>query len=56
VHSLIEQIRNSGERSPRAPLAATNIYVRGALGWRLLVHHASPVPPDSIGEGPKILH
>jgi len=56
IHSLIEQVRTSGERGPRAPLAATNVYVRGALGWRLLVHHASPVPPDSIGESPKILH
>ena len=54
VHSLIEQVGNAG--GPRAPLAATNVYVRGALGWRLLVHHASPVPPDSIGESPKTLH
>lgn len=56
VHSLIEQVGNAGERSARTPLAATNVFVRGALGWRLLVHHASPVPPDSVGEGPKILH
>jgi uncharacterized protein (TIGR02246 family) len=56
VHSLIEQVANAGDRGPRAPLAATNVYARGALGWRLLVHHASPVPPDSLGEGPKTLH
>ncbi len=56
VHSLIEQIGVAGERGPRAPVAATNVYVRSALGWRLLVHHASAVPPDSLGEPPKTLH
>jgi uncharacterized protein (TIGR02246 family) len=56
VHSVIEQVRTPGDQGPRAPLAATNVYIRGVLGWRLLVHHASPVPPDSLGEGPKTLH
>lgn len=56
IHSVIEQIGLAGERGLRAPVAATNVFVRGALGWRLVVHHASPVPPDSLGEGPKTLH
>lgn len=56
IHSLIEQIGDGSETKLRAPVAATNVYVRGALGWRLLVHHSSAVPPDSVAEGPKTLH
>lgn len=57
THSLIEHIRvrESGETS--APLAVTNVYIRGAMGWRMVSHHASPVPPDSLAEAtPKVLH
>lgn len=56
VHSLIEQIAVVGEKHLAAPVAATNVYVRGALGWRMIVHHASPIPPDSVVDEPKILH
>ncbi|MCX8017754.1 MAG: nuclear transport factor 2 family protein, partial [Rhodocyclaceae bacterium] len=56
VHSVIEQIAIAGENHLAAPIAATNVYVRGALGWRMIVHHASPVPPNSIGEAPQVLH
>ncbi len=56
VHSVIEQISEAGENRLAAPVVATNVYVRGALGWRMIVHHASPVPPDSIGEIPQMLH
>ena len=57
VHSLCEQIGlRDGEAGQRAPLVATNVYVRGAMGWRLLLHHASPAPPESLDEIPKVLH
>ena len=56
VHSIIEKIGVVGENILSAPVVATNVYVRGPLGWRMIVHHASPVPPDSIGEIPQILH
>jgi len=56
VHSLIEQIAVVGEKHLAAPVAATNVYMRGALGWRMIVHHASAVPPTSIGDAPQILH
>lgn len=56
VHSLIEQIAVVGEKHLAAPVVATNVYMRGALGWRMIVHHASPVPPGSIGDAPQILH
>ncbi|TRZ91453.1 MAG: DUF4440 domain-containing protein [Rhodocyclaceae bacterium] len=57
VHSLCEQIAlRGGEAGQTAPLVATNVYVRGAMGWRLLLHHASPAPPESLNEIPKTLH
>ena len=56
VHSLIEYIGVKEDPSQQAPIVATNIYARGAAGWRLVLHHASPAPPDSITESPKVLH
>jgi ketosteroid isomerase-like protein len=56
VSTLLEHIATVDNESMSAPVAATNIYVRGALGWRMVAHHASPVPPDSVGEAPRILH
>jgi uncharacterized protein (TIGR02246 family) len=60
IHSLHENITVVGEKQPRAPVAVTNVYVRTASGWRMLVHHASPAPgvPAAAppAEGPKILH
>jgi ketosteroid isomerase-like protein len=56
VHSVVEQLGVVGDKQLAAPVAATNVYVRGALGWRMIVHHASPVPPSSIGDAPQVLH
>jgi ketosteroid isomerase-like protein len=56
VSTLLEHIATVDNEHLSAPVAATNIYVRGALGWRMVAHHASPVPPDSVGEAPRILH
>lgn len=56
VSTLLEHISSTDDSKLSAPVAATNIYVRGALGWRMVAHHASPVPPSSVGEEPRILH
>ena len=56
VSTLLQHVATLDNENLTAPVAATNVYVRGALGWRMVAHHASPVPPDSIGEGPRILH
>lgn len=56
VHSVVEQITVTGQKHLPAPVVATNVYVRGALGWRMIVHHASAVPPGSIGDAPQVLH
>ena len=63
VHSVQENFTLQGARpgDPRpVPIVATNVYLRTAGGWRMIVHHASPAPgqpepqtPDSV---PKILH
>jgi ketosteroid isomerase-like protein len=56
MHSVIEQISVVGQKHLAAPVVATNVYVRGAMGWRMIVHHSSPVPPNSIGDAPHVLH
>jgi ketosteroid isomerase-like protein len=56
VHNNLEALTVIGDESPTAAVVATNVFIRGPLGWRLIVHHASPAPPDSIGEAPKTLH
>ncbi|MDK9726375.1 MAG: nuclear transport factor 2 family protein [Sterolibacteriaceae bacterium MAG5] len=56
VHTMIEVISVVGDDVTRAPVVATNVYVRGALGWRMVLHHASPAPPDAVNETPKTLH
>ena len=56
VHNVVEQISVVGEEGVRAPVVATNIYQRTAFGWRLIVHHASPAPPDTEAPTTKTLH
>ena len=58
VHSLHETITLVGETRRTAPVVATNVYIRAALGWRMLVHHASPGPAGSEAaiETPKTVH
>jgi len=59
VHSAHENITVAGEQRPRAPMVATNVYLRTAAGWRMIVHHASPAQApaaDGAAAEPKILH
>ncbi|HET7767080.1 MAG TPA: nuclear transport factor 2 family protein [Burkholderiales bacterium] len=58
IHSVHENILVQGELRPRAPIAATNAYLRTGNGWRMILHHGSPVPPEARApaESPKILH
>ena len=60
AHSAHENITVAGEARPRPPMVATNVYLRTAAGWRMIVHHASPAPGDPAVEPasapPKILH
>ena len=56
AHTVIEHVSVRDDESQRAPVVATNVFVRGALGWRLVLHHASPTPPEAVAELPKTLH
>lgn len=61
VHSVHENITVAGEKRPRPPMVATNVYLRTAAGWRMIVHHASPAPGEPAAAppapaAPKILH
>ena len=61
VHSVHENFSVEGDERPRLPIVATNVYLRTAAGWRMIVHHGSPAPgqaqPAPPRDGlPKILH
>jgi uncharacterized protein (TIGR02246 family) len=66
VHSVHENFTLPGARPgdpPPLPILATNVYLRTAAGWKMIVHHASPVPGQAaaqaaspVASGPKILH
>jgi uncharacterized protein (TIGR02246 family) len=60
VHSVHENFSVEGDGRPRAAVVATNVYLRTAAGWRMVVHHASPAPgqPDAAPRDapPKLLH
>ena len=56
VHTVIEHISVRNDESKRAPVIATNVFVRSTVGWRLVLHHVSPAPPESVNETPKVLH
>jgi len=59
VHSLHETILVVGESKARAPVVTTNVYLRSASGWRMVVHHGSIAPQAARAEPeplPKILH
>jgi ketosteroid isomerase-like protein len=60
--TLVESARGQRVEDVRpAPVAATNVYLRTAAGWRMIVHHASPAPAPASpapprDAPPKILH
>lgn len=43
THLVTEHIRVSGETTERPPIIATNIYRYCSDGWRMILHHASPI-------------
>jgi ketosteroid isomerase-like protein len=59
VHNVIEHIAVEGDDRLHPPMIATNVYARGALGWRMVMHHASATPdvPNVSGQdAPRIVH
>jgi ketosteroid isomerase-like protein len=65
VHSVFENFSLEGAPPGAAqplPIVATNVYLRTAAGWRMIVHHASPAPAQAAAPAakrdapPKMLH
>jgi len=54
VHSLYEDIRFGPGFAGRSLILATNVYLRTPEGWRIQIHHGSPIaapPPGAETEG-----
>jgi ketosteroid isomerase-like protein len=56
ISHVLELVGQQSDEQRYAPIAATNVYVRGPLGWRMVAHHASVLPPGSLADTPKVLH
>ena len=60
VHSVLEQIRVKTAEGPQiAWVVATNVYVHGPAGWRMVSHHASPGTESELQdqvEAASVLH
>jgi len=51
VHHVIERVQaESPEGHQVAYILSTNVYMRTALGWRMVLHHASPGQPHEMQE------
>lgn len=44
VHSLIENVHREGGATVDVHVLATNVYLKTARGWRIVMHHASVAP------------
>lgn len=61
IHQVLERVEvvDQNGRKQSAWVIATNVYLKTALGWRLVVHHASPGTAEDGGEvvgEPAMLH
>ena len=60
VHSVVERIRVMTEEGPQSAwVVATNVYLKTALGWQMVLHHASPGSAQElrdITEAASVLH
>ncbi|TVO57147.1 YybH family protein [Denitromonas halophila] len=58
MHSVLQHVQIDGDDELHPPIVATNIFIRGAKGWRLLAHHASPTPDLHAGDpdAPMLVH
>lgn len=59
IRVVREYLTIGDETGPRPPILATNVYRKEADGWRIVLHHASPLevggtPP--AGPAPVVLH
>ncbi len=53
IHHVLERVQlhsEAGQAAPTSWVIATNVYLKTALGWRLVLHHASPGNPGDVQE------
>jgi ketosteroid isomerase-like protein len=59
VHTLHQHVHVEGDDRLHPPIIATNVFTRGALGWKMVMHHASPAPDmDNLhgNDTPHVVH
>ena len=62
VHAVVEVLSVQGQQGPTQSVCATNVYELTDNGWRMVVHHASPLaepaalPADDAADSPRTLH
>lgn len=60
VHNLIEKVVVSGRQGSQVvECVTTNVYLKGATGWRIVLHHSSPAGETAVAEtaaAPSVLH
>ena len=61
VHHVLERVDiASAEGTQTAWVLATNVFLKTPLGWRLVLHHASPGSPreaqEIVADAPSTLH
>jgi ketosteroid isomerase-like protein len=58
IHSVYEHVSIAGDTRPAHPVLATNIYLLTDRGWRMLMHHGSPLAGEPAPQElpPSVLH
>lgn len=60
MHNVLERVDVMTTEGPQhGYVIATNVYHKTPQGWRLVSHHASPCPMDSVEDeasAPQVLH
>jgi ketosteroid isomerase-like protein len=61
IHQVLERVQVASEQGQpqSAWVIATNVYLKTAMGWRMVAHHASPGTPHDVQdvvEEPATLH
>lgn len=51
VHSVVETLFLEKEQTTHGPMLSTNVFIRGANGWRLLSRHTSAAAEAADNEG-----
>jgi len=58
VHSIVEEVHQAEDRQPDVHVIATNVFLKTAQGWRIVIHHASVAPGRAPSHQPPgtVLH